>query len=91
MPLPVETFVVPADYGLAIIDTAAYLSFVAGEWTLDGIRRHFAEQMALGTMVAWGTGAPTWRSVPSPSDRTADPPSSRIVVRSSPKRSLSRV
>lgn len=62
MPLPVETFIVPADYCLAIIDTVAYPSFVAEEWTLDDIRHHFAEQMALGTMVAWGTGAPgNWR------------------------------
>lgn len=62
MPLPVETFIVPADYCLAIIDAAAYPSFVAERWTLDDIRRHFVEQMALGTMVAWGTGAPgNWR------------------------------
>jgi len=62
MPLPVQTFVVPADYCLALIDAAAYPSFVAEGWTLEGICRHFAEQMGRGTMVAWGTGAPgNWR------------------------------
>jgi hypothetical protein len=60
--LPVKTYVVPADYCLAIVDAAAYPSFVSGQWDLDDIRRHFVEQMRCGTMLAWGTGAPAnWR------------------------------
>jgi hypothetical protein len=62
MTLPAKTYVVGADYCLAIVDAAAYPTFVSGQWELDDIRRHFVEQMRRGTMLAWGTGAPAnWR------------------------------
>jgi hypothetical protein len=58
----VETVVVPAEYLLAVVDLAAYRSFVAPDWTLDAIREHFAAEVARGAMLAWGTGAPgNWR------------------------------
>jgi hypothetical protein len=55
-------FVIPADYCIALIDAAAYPSFVDTNWTLPQIQEHFVTQMNQGTMLAWGTGAPgNWR------------------------------
>jgi hypothetical protein len=55
-------FVIPAEYCVALIDAAAYPSFVDEEWTLPQIRKHFTTQMNGGTMLAWGTGASgNWR------------------------------
>jgi hypothetical protein len=57
-----DSFVIPADYCVALIDAAAYPSFVDANWTLPQIRAHFVAQMNQGTMLAWGTGAPgNWR------------------------------
>src|SRR5579883_1304886 len=54
--------VVPAEYLLALVDLAAYRSFVAPDWTLESLRQHFAAEMARVAMLAWGTGAPgNWR------------------------------
>ena len=54
--------VIPAEYCVALIDAAAYPSFVDDEWTLPQIRKHFVRQMNGGTMLAWGTGASAnWR------------------------------
>ncbi|AWM40378.1 hypothetical protein C1280_27555 [Gemmata obscuriglobus] len=54
--------VVPAEYLIAVVDLAAYRTFVAPDWTLDAIREHFAAEIARGTMLAWGTGASgNWR------------------------------
>ena len=54
--------VLPAEYCVALIDAAAYPSFVDEAWTLPQIRKHFVRQMNAGTMLAWGTGASAnWR------------------------------
>lgn len=54
--------VIPADYCVALIDAAAYPSFVDPDWTLLQIRNHFVAQMNQKTMLAWGTGASgNWR------------------------------
>ncbi|HEY0073997.1 MAG TPA: hypothetical protein VGB77_07845 [Abditibacteriaceae bacterium] len=57
-----ESFVIPADYGVALVDAAAYPSFVAKKWSLPQIQKHFVAQMNQGTILPWGTGAPgNWR------------------------------
>jgi hypothetical protein len=57
-----DSFVIPADYCVALIDAAAYPSFVDSNWTLPQIREHFVAQMNRATILAWGTGAPgNWR------------------------------
>jgi hypothetical protein len=57
-----QSFVIPADYCIALIDTATYPSFVDTNWTLQQIREHFVTQMNDRTMLAWGTGASgNWR------------------------------
>jgi len=55
------TFLVPADYFLAVVD-AAYPSFLGTEWTLDTILAHFTHAAAGGTLLAWYTGSyGNWR------------------------------
>ena len=48
---------VPDDSGfLALLVPTAYQSFVAENWDFELLRSHFLKQMALGTMLIWGTG-----------------------------------
>lgn len=61
------TYVIPADYGppgnaLALMDAAAYSSFVAEDWTLETIVAHFDREKARGTLLTWDTGSyGNWR------------------------------
>lgn len=41
---------------LALIDPAAYVGFVADEWELDQLVRHFREEMGQRRLLIWGTG-----------------------------------
>jgi len=57
-----HSFVIPAEYCVALIDTDAYPSFVHEDWDETALRRHFVTQMKGETMLAWGTGASAnWR------------------------------
>lgn len=57
-----NSFVIPADYCVALFDAAAFPSFVDSNWTLTQLREHFVTQMNSGTMLAWGTAASgNWR------------------------------
>jgi hypothetical protein len=57
-----NSFVIPADYCVALIDAAAYPSFIDENWNLPQIKAHFVTQMNRRTMLAWGTGASgNWR------------------------------
>jgi hypothetical protein len=41
---------------MALVDPAAYRSFVDSKWTLNQLVRHFKEQMKCRRLVIWGTG-----------------------------------
>jgi hypothetical protein len=61
-PGPLESVVVPAKSLVALVDLAAYRSFVATDWNLNTIEDHFAKEMTRGSMLAWGTGeTANWR------------------------------
>ena len=56
------TFVIPADYCVALVDLGAYSSFVKSNWTLDLLLDHLLTEMNTGHILAWGTGASAnWR------------------------------
>jgi hypothetical protein len=56
------SFVIPAEYCLALADLSAYPPFVASQWTLPTLLGHFVDQMNTRTLLAWGTGASAnWR------------------------------
>ena len=41
---------------LAIVDTQAYPSFIAEDWTYEQILEHFSQQMAAKTILVWDCG-----------------------------------
>jgi len=57
-PIPAGTiYRVTDDSGmLALIDPAAYRSFVGDEWTLDALEERFREESSARRMILWGTG-----------------------------------
>jgi hypothetical protein len=47
---------------MALVDPAAYRSFVDSKWTLNQLFRHFKEEMKYGRLLIWGTGREdVWR------------------------------
>lgn len=47
---------------LALVDPDAYESFVASDWTMDQLDRHFQRERERGRLVLWRTGREdTWR------------------------------
>jgi hypothetical protein len=57
-----ENFEIPAEYCVALVNLDQYVSFVGPDWKLDQLKAHFVDQMKLGAMLAWGTGASgNWR------------------------------
>ena len=48
---------------MALVDPAAYESFVDEDWTLQQLFSHFKAEMAAGRLLIWGTGRGDMRNV----------------------------